>query len=97
MVVIVVIAVLGILAAVLILRFYGGRDDYEEPVEIPKATRRSSRQSPREEPVEIPKAVRRTPKQPPKEEPVFSKEDDEWDDLSDLEELNFLLDDIDDL
>ena len=96
-VVIVVIAVLGILAAVLILRFYGGRDDYEEPVEIPKATRRSSRQSPREEPVEIPKAVRRTPKQPPKEEPVFSKEDDEWDDLSDLEELNFLLDDIDDL
>ena len=87
-VVIVMIAVLGILATVLILKFYGGKDDYEAPVEIPKAVRRS-RQQPRQEPWQQPQP------EPRQEEPEPIQDDDEWDDLSDLGDLSIYFDDDD--
>ena len=91
--VIVVIAVLGIIATVLILKFYGGRDDYEEPEE-PRPARRSR---PQPEPQHQPESQRRTePRWQPDPEPELPN-DDEWDDLSDLGDLSLYFGDDDDL
>lgn len=83
--VIVVIAVLGIVATVLILKFYGVRDDYEEPA--PRPARRAQ-----QEPRKQPKSTKQS-----KQTPSFSNEEEEWDDLSDLGDLSIYFDDDDDL
>ena len=90
--VIIVIAVMGVIAALVILKYYSDQDDGRQSA----PRRKNEKPKPRYQSVQQPThQPRYQPKETPKQ--TFGREENpEWDDLSDLD-LSYYLDDEDDL